>query len=835
MTSVKECKTIFVRNIPYSITKENLEDKFSDFGPIKQCFIVKEKGSEKSRGFGYVTYSLFEDAKKAKESKVSLDGRQVTIEYADNSRKKRTPRKTKDEESNVDNIDNTDGDTTLEVKVETGSDVEEDNTNNETTQGIQQTKKYHNAKIVLLSGLPENITNDELNHCVQKMGVKQLAECNLLPSGRSAQLKFKCIRDAKRAIRKLHNHPYRDSMLQAVQMSKDISTQDPKTLKKSRLIVRNLSFQCTEEQLMKSFQHCGEITEVKVPTNPGGKKLGFGFIQFTNLFDANKAVEQMNTHKILGRPVAVDWALPKAKYEMSQNKKDDDDDSGDDDDDDDGGGGGGGSDDENLLVKDNTTKQNKEMVKSQNTESDDDDDDGEEGGSSSNDDDDGDDSNDDDDNGKSDDDDDSNDDDDDDSDDDDDKETSPVISKRPVSTKSDTDDGCTLFLRNLSYDTTEEGLEEYFTKYGALKYAKVVVNPETEHSKGLGFVRFCLKECADKCLQSGEAGNINIDNRQIYVSLAVSRQKAATFKEKKQETKDNRNLHLAREGMIRPGTQAAEGLSKLDLDKRMKVEEVKRRKLKNLNIFISPFRLCVRNIPVNVDDKQLRQVYKDAARDTKAFITECRVMRDRTHTNTEGTGKSMGYGFVCFKDHQHALTALRNTNNNPDIFGEKKRLIVEFSLENRKALETKERRQEKQKAKKEFERMKSEEIKGRKLPPNNKKLQISLLQMSEKDKKLKGDKLQKGLPSHWGPKIRHKKRPTENKKGKGKQQFGKQGQKGQQVQKGQKRKFNDEPSNMSTPVKQKKRKQTDNDNFDKLVDKYKNNLLSKKNKTKWFQ
>jgi nucleolar protein 4 len=49
---------------------------------------------------------------------------------------------------------------------------------------------------------------------------------------------------------------------------------------------------------------------------------------------------------------------------------------------------------------------------------------------------------------------------------------------------------------------------------------------------------------------------------------------------------------------------------------------VKRQKLKNLNIFISPLRLCVRNIPVNVDDAELKKVFKDAAEDKKATVTE---------------------------------------------------------------------------------------------------------------------------------------------------------------------------------------------------------------------
>ena len=44
--------------------------------------------------------------------------------------------------------------------------------------------------------------------CYLYRGVKQIAESRLV-SATGAHLKFKCIRDAKRAIRKLHNHTYK--------------------------------------------------------------------------------------------------------------------------------------------------------------------------------------------------------------------------------------------------------------------------------------------------------------------------------------------------------------------------------------------------------------------------------------------------------------------------------------------------------------------------------------------------------------------------------------------------------------------------------------------------
>lgn len=44
---------------------------------------------------------------------------------------------------------------------------------------------------------------------------------------------------------------------------------------------------------------------------------GYAFVQFTSYFSAKKALEGMNAKKIRGRPVAMDWVVPKEKYEQS--------------------------------------------------------------------------------------------------------------------------------------------------------------------------------------------------------------------------------------------------------------------------------------------------------------------------------------------------------------------------------------------------------------------------------------------------------------------------------------------------------------------------------------
>ena len=37
-------KTIFIRNLPFTTTNKELEELFSDEAPVKQAFVVKDKG-----------------------------------------------------------------------------------------------------------------------------------------------------------------------------------------------------------------------------------------------------------------------------------------------------------------------------------------------------------------------------------------------------------------------------------------------------------------------------------------------------------------------------------------------------------------------------------------------------------------------------------------------------------------------------------------------------------------------------------------------------------------------------------------------------------------------
>jgi len=67
---------------------------------------------------------------------------------------------------------------------------------------------------------------------------------------------------------------------------------------------------------------------------------------------------------------------------------------------------------------------------------------------------------------------------------------------------NDADEGKTLFIRNLNFDTTAETIKEFFQEFGKVNYAVICKDRLTEHSKGTAFLKFWVSQVPFYALKS---------------------------------------------------------------------------------------------------------------------------------------------------------------------------------------------------------------------------------------------------------------------------------------------------------------------------------------------
>ncbi|CBF77747.1 hypothetical protein AN4330.2 [Aspergillus nidulans FGSC A4] len=488
-------------------------------------------------------------------------------------------------------------------------------------------------------------------------------------------------------------------------------TQPPK------LIVRNLPWSIkTPEDLAAHFRSFGKVKYVTLPKK-GSQLAGFGFVVLRGKKNAEKALEAVNGKEVDGRTLAVDWAVEKEVWENLQKEEehaepDVKEESSDVDMEDGGVGLDNGELDEDMSEDDD--EEDDEV-----------------------------------------------------SDEEDEDEDEEEEEEEEEEEKEDERNASTIFIRNLPFTCDDESLYDHFTQFGPLRYARIVVDPETERPRGTGFVCFWKPEHAQACVQGapkqqdplaaekekGKKGTIikqsvlqnenadptgryTLDGRVLQISRAVSKSRATQLREEGVSKRlvrdtDKRRLYLLNEGTISPNSTLYKSLSPSEI--KMREDSFKQRQnfiRKNPSLHFSLTRLSIRNIPRHVTSKDLKQLAREAivgfAKDVKEGIRQplSREEMDRASeemreaeklrkkkgvgvvrqakivfegrdgskvSEDSGAGRSRGYGFIEYYTHRHALMGLRWLNGHAisppknvseELKDKKKRLIVEFAIEN---------------------------------------------------------------------------------------------------------------------------------------------------------
>jgi len=77
-------KKLFVGNIEWGATEDDLMELFGQYGEVQEAIIIKDRMSGRSKGFGFVTFAEDADADKAMEALngKDLNGRELVVNEA---------------------------------------------------------------------------------------------------------------------------------------------------------------------------------------------------------------------------------------------------------------------------------------------------------------------------------------------------------------------------------------------------------------------------------------------------------------------------------------------------------------------------------------------------------------------------------------------------------------------------------------------------------------------------------------------------------------------------------------------------------------------------------
>jgi nucleolar protein 4 len=402
-----------------------------------------------------------------------------------------------------------------------------------------------------------------------------------------------------------------------------------KELLPPKLIVRNLPWSIkNSDDLAALFRSYGKVKYADVPQRSPKVQAGFGFVVLRGRKNAEKAMAEVNGKVVDGRPLAVDWAVDKETWEKLQNEEQ----LAGDQEPSQANSGAKGNDTEMKAFND--SEQASEMAVDEDLGP---------------------------------------------SEDETENATGVGIEDQAmaaIDSEADELEGTglededaeeapstTAFVRNLPFTSTDETLQAHFSQFGAVRYARVVFDHETERSRGTAFVCFFNEEDAKSCVKNapkseslapattdkkrkGEAltrsvlqneatdptGRYTLEGRVLQVSKALSKSDATRREAEgssKRELRDNdkRRLYLLSEGTIPRGSKLYEKLGATEINIREASTKQRQKLMKsNPSLHMSLTRLSIRNIPRSVTSKDLKALAREAvvgfATDVKSGIRE---------------------------------------------------------------------------------------------------------------------------------------------------------------------------------------------------------------------
>ncbi|XP_078465198.1 heterogeneous nuclear ribonucleoproteins A2/B1-like isoform X2 [Lampetra fluviatilis] len=79
----EQMRKLFIGGLSFETTEESLREYYEQWGTIVDCVVMKDPSSKRSRGFGFITYSVMEEVNSAMQARPhTVDGRVVEAKRA---------------------------------------------------------------------------------------------------------------------------------------------------------------------------------------------------------------------------------------------------------------------------------------------------------------------------------------------------------------------------------------------------------------------------------------------------------------------------------------------------------------------------------------------------------------------------------------------------------------------------------------------------------------------------------------------------------------------------------------------------------------------------------
>lgn len=311
--------TLLIKNLPHDLVEAELEDMFTKFGSIGAFLVPKSKTvalvdfiepSEARRAFTGLAY------RKYHHTPLYLEW--APLNTIDRSKLVANKKKRKD------SIDES----------ESGSAAK--NTDN---SDLDNTNDFSTLFVKNLNFLTDEVSlKEHLTHAlgmtssdIRTVSLPRKKKGDQLLSMGFGFIEFTSSAGASKMLKRLNGSVLDGHQLEAKPSDKRLSSTPSLASRKeaeqdvqnddsasAKLLVRNIAFQATQEELRGLFATFGAVKRIRIPRKMGGVHRGFAFVDFSSKKEAAMAKKALSNSHLYGRHLVIEYAKEDSDNDLSK-------------------------------------------------------------------------------------------------------------------------------------------------------------------------------------------------------------------------------------------------------------------------------------------------------------------------------------------------------------------------------------------------------------------------------------------------------------------------------------------------------------------------------------